>query len=44
MVFSENVDVHLNEKDVFVPDVLIVCNRDIIKRTGIFGAPDLVAD
>jgi Uma2 family endonuclease len=44
IAFVDNVDVHFNEKDIFIPDVSIVCNREIIKRTGIFGAPDLVVE
>lgn len=38
------VDVHLDEKDTLVPDVLIVCDKDKIKPNGIDGAPDLVAE
>ncbi|MDR1702018.1 MAG: Uma2 family endonuclease [Sporomusaceae bacterium] len=43
-VFSDGVDVHLTEKDTFIPDVMIVCNKDIIKNDGIYGAPDLVVE
>ena len=42
--FSDGVEVHFDEDNVFVPDAMIVCNRDIIKRKGIFGAPDLVVE
>ncbi len=42
-VFGE-VDVFLDEKNNFVPDAMIVCNPDIIKHKGIFGAPDLVVE
>ena len=41
--FNE-VDVFLGEKDNFVPDVMIVCNPDIIKKRGIFGTPDLIVE
>ena len=44
IVFSDGVDVHLDEKNVFVPDVMIVCNRSIIHHDGIYGAPDFVAE
>jgi len=43
-VFSDGVDVHLDEKNILIPDVMIVCNRDIIKRDGIYGAPDLAVE
>ena len=42
--FVDGVDVHLDEKNTFVPDVMIVCNRDIIRPDGIYGAPDLVVE
>ena len=41
-VFGGNMDVFLDEKNRFVPDVMIVCNPKIIKEDGIHGAPDLV--
>ena len=43
-VWSDTVDVHLSDKDVFIPDITVVCNMDIVKGTGIFGAPDLVVE
>jgi Uma2 family endonuclease len=42
--FADGADVHLDEKNTFVPDVMIVCNKDIIKDDGIYGAPDLVVE
>lgn len=42
--FSDNVDVHLDEHNTFIPDVTIVCKRDIIKPNGIYGTPDLVVE
>ena len=42
--FCDGVELHLSEDNVFVPDAMIVCNRDIIRRKGIFGAPDLVVE
>ena len=38
------VDVHLGEKDVPVPDISVVCNKDIIKANGVHGAPDLIVE
>ena len=43
-VFGGSVDVFLDEKNRFVPDVMIVCNPKIIKEDGIHGAPDLVVE
>ena len=37
-------DVFLSDDDNFVPDVMIVCNPDIIEDNGIYGAPDLVVE
>ncbi|KOY83574.1 Uma2 family endonuclease [Lysinibacillus macroides] len=41
---SDGVDVHLDEKNRVVPDSMIICNQDIIKRDGVYGAPDLVVE
>ena len=42
--FAEGSDVYLTPKDRVIPDVMIVCNKDIVKRNGIYGAPDLVVE
>lgn len=42
--FCDGVDVFLDENNRFVPDTMIVCNPDIIKHDGIYGAPDLVGE
>lgn len=42
--FGDNQKVFLTEKDHFVPDVQIVCDRDKIRPDGIHGAPDLVVE
>ena len=42
-VFGE-VDVFFDEANHFVPDLVIVCDRDKIKYNGIHGAPDLVVE
>ena len=44
IVFQDNIDLHLSEKDLFIPDVTVVCNKDIIKYNGIYGAPNLVVE
>ena len=42
--FTGGIDVHLTEKDTVIPDVMIVCNKEIIKKDGIYGAPDLIVE
>lgn len=37
-------DLYLNEKDHFIPDVMIVCDPDKVKKDGVYGAPDLVVE
>lgn len=42
--FGDDVDVYIDEQNHFIPDVMIVCNPDIIKDDAIYGAPDLVVE
>lgn len=42
--FPDGVEVHLDNENVYVPDGMIVCDRQKIHRKGIFGAPDLVVE
>jgi Uma2 family endonuclease len=42
--FVAPTDVKLSEQDVVQPDVLVVCNQDMITETHIDGAPDLVVE
>ena len=42
--FTDGVDVHLDEYNTVIPDSMIVCNQDIIKQDGIYGAPDLIVE
>ena len=44
MVFQDGVDLYLSEKDIVVPDMAVVCNKDIIKDDGIYGAPSLIVE
>lgn len=44
MPFGDGVDLYLTPVDRFVPDGMIVCDRDKIKRDGVHGAPDLVIE
>ena len=43
-VYPGGFDVHLSKKDIFKPDMMVVCDRDKIKPNGIYGAPDLVVE
>ena len=38
------MDVYLSEKDRVIPDVMIICSKDIIRDNGIYGTPDLVVE
>lgn len=42
--FLDGMDVIFSKKDVTEPDVMIICNKDIIKKNGIHGAPDLIVE
>lgn len=42
--FPDGLDLYLNKSNRFVPDCMVVCNKDIIKHNGIYGAPDLVVE
>lgn len=42
--FHDNTKVFLSEEERYIPDVMIVCDRDKIKTAGVFGAPDLVVE
>lgn len=43
-VFGDGVDLFLTDEDRFIPDGMIVCDPDKVKRDGIYGAPDLVIE
>ena len=40
----DGTDLYLTEKDRFVPDMMVVCDRSKIKENGVYGAPDLVVE
>lgn len=42
--FSDGVDLYLSEKDRVIPDMMVVCNPNIIKEKGIYGSPDLIVE
>lgn len=41
---SDGTELFLTEEDRFVPDFMVVCDPNKIKRNGVHGAPDLVAE
>ena len=43
-VIADGTDLFLTEEDRFIPDVMVVCDRDKIRRDGVHGAPDLVVE
>jgi Uma2 family endonuclease len=44
-VFPSPIDVYLNQKNAFQPDIVFVsAGNKIIKEDGIYGAPDLVIE
>ena len=42
--FSDGTDVYLTKKDRVIPDVMIICDKSIIKRRGIYGTPSLIVE
>ncbi len=42
--FGDGEKVFLTETDHYVPDFMVICDRDKIKLDGIHGAPDLVVE
>ena len=42
--FGNGILVHLTDKDIFLPDMIVVCDRNKIKPDGVHGAPDLVVE
>ena len=42
--YGDGEYVFLTDDDIFVPDFMIVCDRDKIKHDGVHGAPDLVVE
>ena len=43
-VFPDGTDLYLTDKDRFIPDVMVICDRSKIRDDGIHGAPDLVVE
>lgn len=41
---ADGSDVYLTKKNRVVPDVMIVCDRDKLRKDGVYGAPDLIVE
>lgn len=41
---ADGMDLYLDGKNRFVPDFMVVCDPEKIKRNGVYGAPDLVVE
>lgn len=41
---ADGMDLYLTETDRFIPDMMVVCDRDKIRWNGVHGAPDLVVE
>jgi Uma2 family endonuclease len=41
---GDGYNLYLTEQDRFIPDFMIVCERNKIKTKGVYGAPDLVVE
>ena len=39
-----DVYVYLTDKNKVAPDIAVVCGKDIVKKDGIHGTPDLIAE
>lgn len=43
-VIADGTDLYLDEDNLFVPDMMVVCDRNKIRQDGVHGAPDLVVE
>ena len=44
-VFGDNIDVHLPDGNLVMPDLTVICDLNVLKRQGtIYGVPDLVVE
>lgn len=41
---ADGTDLYLSETDRFIPDMMVVCDRNKIQWNGVHGAPDLVVE
>ena len=44
-VFFDSLDVHFEDKEIYMPDLKVVCDTSILRRNDtIYGAPELVVE
>lgn len=43
-VFSDGLDLYLDDDNRFIPDMMVVCDPKKVHNNGIHGAPDLVVE
>lgn len=41
---ADGVDLYLSDKERYIPDMMVVCDRDKLKKNGVHGTPDLVVE
>lgn len=41
---ADGMDLYLRDGDVFIPDMMVVCDRSLIQDDGVHGTPDLVVE
>ena len=44
MPFHDNTKVFLEKNERYIPDMMVVCDREKLRRKGVYGAPDLVVE
>ena len=44
VALGDGADVYLDDKNHYVPDAMIVCNRSILHDDAVYGSPDLVVE
>ena len=42
--FPDGVDLYLSEKEQYIPDGMVVCDPNKVKKNGVHGSPDLVVE
>jgi Uma2 family endonuclease len=43
-VYGDGVEIILTDDDTVIPDITVVCNKDMIKDHAIVGTPDLIVE
>ena len=43
-VLADGTDLYLDEDNIFIPDMMVVCDPAKVRWNGVYGAPDLVVE